>query len=298
MSGTITWSAEDAMIFARVIDAGSFTAAAADLDLPKSTVSRRVSRLEERVGVQLLRRTTRRLALTDAGRAFHARVVQAVEALEAADVAATSMLDEPRGRLRVSAPVEFGTRLFEIMLGFCHAYPEVHLDLELSNRFVNLVEEGFDAAIRGGRAPEGSLTGRSLGNVEIHMVASPSYLERNGTPRRARDVEKHDCILFPSWLSGSSWSLSGPRGRTRIPVRGRLTLNSLEAVRSAALQGLGIALLPDHHCRHDIEDGALQRVLPSYSRETSGVWLVYSRSRFVSAKLLAFADYIRAEFVR
>ena len=128
------------------------------------------------------------------GRAFHSRVAQAAETLQAAEIAATSMLDEPRGRLRVTAPVELGTRTFGLMLGFSEAHPEVHLDLDLSNRFVNLAEEGFDVALRGGRPPEGSLTGRSLGSVEIHIVASPDYLASHGTPSslaRRRSTRVH-----------------------------------------------------------------------------------------------------------
>ena len=295
--GTIDWNAEDALIFGQVVAAGSFTAAARVLDLPKSTVSRRVSRLEEGLGVQLLRRTTRRLDLTDAGRAFSSRVAEAADSLKAAELAATSMLDEPRGRLRVTAPVELGTRTFNAMLAFGQAYPELQLDLELSNRYVNLIEEGFDVALRGGRPPEGSLTGRPLGgSTDLRMVASPDYLERNGTPQRARDFARHECILFPAWTSNSSWSLSGPRGKTVIPVKGRLTINNLDAIRVAALRGLGIALLPDGHCEGDLQEGTLMHVLPTLSMPTSGLWVVYSRTRFLSAKVRAFADFMCGEF--
>jgi len=295
MSRTIDWDPGDALIFTQVVDEGSFTAAAKTLDLPKSTVSRRISRLEGHLGLQLLRRTTRRLSLTDAGRAFHVRATQAVEALVAAEHAATSILDEPRGRLRVTAPVELGTRTFGVLLGFSKAYPDVHLDLDLSNRMVNLVEEGYDAALRGGRPPEGSLTGRSLGGGEICIVASPSYLEGHGTPQRVRDVQKHDCILFPSFVTGSAWTLSGARGETTVPVHGRLTINNLDAVRLAALDGFGLALLPSSHCEVDLRDGRLQRVLPGLCMSGGGLWVVYSRTRFPTAKVRAFADYLQAE---
>lgn len=295
MSRTIDWDPKDAMIYTQVVDEGSFTAAARIMGLPKSTVSRRVSRLEEQLGVQLLQRTTRRLNQTDAGRAFYVRAAQAVEALVAAERAATSMLDEPHGRLRVTAPVELGTRTFDALLGFSEAYPEVYMSLELSNRYINLVEEGYDVALRGGRAPEGSLTGRPLGLTAIHMVASPAYLKRRGTPRRARDVSKHDCILFPSWVTGSSWTLTGTRGDTTVPVQGRVTINNLEAVRLAALRGFGLALLPDGHCESDLRDGTLQRVLPGLSISGGGLWIVYSRTRFLSAKVRAFADYMHGE---
>lgn len=292
MHATITWDPQDALIFTRVVDEGSFTAAARSLDLPKSTVSRRVSRLEETLGVQLLRRTTRRLNLTDAGQAFHVNATQAMEALAAAEQAATSLLDVPRGRLRVTSPVELGTRPFATILDFHRAYPEVHLDLELTNRFVNLVEEGYDVALRGGRAPEGSLTGRALGPGEIFVVASPAYLKARGRPRRARDVAKHDSILFTSWVQGGAWTLSGSKGQIKVPVQGRLTLNNLEAVRLAALGGLGLTLLPRTHCEQDLAAGTLVRVLPNLAIRGSGLWIVYSRTRFLSAKVRAFVDFM------
>jgi DNA-binding transcriptional LysR family regulator len=298
MSRTIKWDPRDALIFTQVVDEGSFTGAARALDMPKSTVSRRVSRLEEHLGVQLLRRTTRRLDLTDAGRAFYSRAAQAVEALDAAEQAATSMLETPRGRLRVTAPVELATRTFEVLLDFSRAYPEVHLDLELTNRYVNLVEEGYDAALRGGRAPEGSLTGRSLEVGEVHVVASPAYLKARGTPKRARDLAKHDCVLFSSWVTGSSWTLMGRRGKTSVPVQGRLTVNNLEAVRLATLRGFGLSLLPQTHYEADARRGALERVLPSLNMGSAGLWVVYSRTRFLSAKVRAFADFVQAGHAR
>lgn len=292
MSGTIDWNPEDALILSRVVLEGSFTAAARALDLPKSTVSRRVSRLEDELGVELLHRTTRRLDLTEAGRIFHERSLQAFEELRSAELAATSTLEEPQGRLRVTAPVELGTRTFEAMLSFAAAHPAVHLDLELTNRFVNLVEEGYDAALRGGREPEGGLAGRSLGVVEMVLVASPSYLKRRGIPRSAADVAEHDVILFPGWVKGSAWLLSSPRGETRVPVRGRLTVNNLEAVRLAALSGMGLALLLKTHCAADLEAGTLTRVLPKLSRREGGLWVVYPRTRHLSAKVRAFADHV------
>ncbi len=296
MSRTIDWSAEDALIFTQVVEAESFTGAARILDLPKSTVSRRVSRLEEKLGVQLLRRTTRQLNMTDAGRAFYARAAEAAEALVAAECAATSMLDEPRGRLRITAPVELGTRMFGALLGFSQAYPQVHLDLDLTNRFVNLVEEGYDVALRGGRAPEGALTGRPLSVGDVQLVASPSYLARRGTPRRTRDLAKHDCILFPNWTRSSAWTLSGARGMTTVQVQGRLTINNLDAVRLATLEGLGLSLLPEAHCAADVREGRLKRVLPGYCMTGTGLWIVYSRTRFLSAKVRAFADALESEF--
>jgi len=214
----------------------------------------------------------------------------------AAEQAATSVLDEPRGTLRVTAPAELGTRTFGILLAFNRAYPDLHLDLDLSNQYVDLVEQGYDVALRGGRPPQGTLTGRALVGGDIHMVASPEYLKRRGTPKRASDVAKHDCILFPSWVSGTAWPMTGARGKVRVPINGRLTINNLDGVRRAAVEGCGLALLPSGHCEADVEQGELVRVLPGLSRPAGGLWLIYPRTRFMSAKVRAFADYLQAAF--
>jgi DNA-binding transcriptional LysR family regulator len=298
MSGTIEWDPKDAVILAHVIEEGSFTAAAKLMDLPKSTVSRRVTELESHLGLQLLRRTTRQLHLTEAGRAFYLQAAQAVEALKAAELAATSVLDEPRGRLRVTAPAELGTKTFQILLGFGKAFPEVHLDLDLSNRYVDLIEEGYDVALRGGRPPQGTLAGRALLAGHIYLVASAEYLKRRGTPKRASDLIRHDSILFPSWVKASTWPLTGPRGKVNVPIQGRLTVNNLDGVRTAALNNCGLALLPESHCDGDLSKGQLKRILPGYSRQSGGLWLVYPRSRFISAKLRAFLDYMHSAFER
>lgn len=292
MSGTIQWSSEDALILARVVDCGSFTGAARALDLPKSTVSRRVSRLEEHLGVQLLVRTTRRLDLTEVGHAFYLCARRAVEALEDADRVASSMLDVPCGPLRVTAPVELSTRVFRSFLEFSRAYPEVQLNLDLTNRYVNLVEEGFDVAIRGGDRPEGALSGRLVGEREIGIYASPTYLNATGRPQRIQELEDRDCVLFSSWSSQSQWKLRGPQGDRATSVRGRLTLNNLEAVRLAALEGLGLALLFADSCEEDLRENRLERVLPKYGRFGGQLWATYPRTRFLSPKVRAFVEFL------
>lgn len=293
MSATIDWEPGDALVFAQVVDDGSFTAAARALGLPKSTVSRRVSRLEERLGVQLLRRTTRRLSLTDAGRAFYRGAHQASEALAEAERMATAQLDEPVGRLRVTAPVELGTDTFEALLGFAETYPRVQLDLELTNRYVNMVEEGYDVALRGGLPPEGTLTGRLVVPTLVWVVASPAYLRARGTPATPADLADHDGVIFPRWAPGGAWTLTGPDGReVQATVRDRLTVNNLEGVRRALLAGLGVGLMLERHCRDDVAQGRLTRVLSDHDQGGPGLWVVYSRTRYLSAKVRAFVDYM------
>lgn len=290
----MAWNPEDAVILARVVDCGSFTRAAQFLELPKSTVSRRVSRLEAHLGVQLLVRTTRRLDLTDAGHAFYLRASRAVEALEDAGRVASSMLDVPRGRLRVTAPAELSSRMFKASLGFSRAYPEVHMDLDLSNRYVNLVEEGYDVAIRGGARPEGALSGRLVADAEVGVYASPDYLNARGRPRRIQDLATHDCVLFSSWSTQSQWTLEGPQGERTAQVKGRLTLNNLEAVRLAALEGLGLALLFKDSCEDDLQEGRIERVLPKYGRSNGRLWVTYPRTRFLSPKVRAFVEFLES----
>jgi DNA-binding transcriptional LysR family regulator len=296
MSGTIQWEPGDALIFVHVVSEGSFTAAANTLDLPKSTVSRRVSRLEAKLGLQLLRRTTRQLTLTDAGQAFFDQATRAVDALEAAEEAATTVLGEPRGKLRVTAPAEVGTGLLAAIIGFNRKYPDVHLDVDFTNNYVDLVESGVDVALRGGKPPQGSLAGRQIISGEIFMVASPEYLRRSGTPKRAGDVVKHQSILFPNWTSGSAWDMTGRKGKVKVPVTSHLTINNLDGIRRAALANCGLGLLPWSHCTRDLEEGRLIRVLPSLHRNSSGVWVVYPRTPFTNTKVRAFVDYMQIAF--
>jgi len=296
MSGTIDWEPGDALLFARVVECGSFTAAATFLELPKSTVSRRVSRLETQLGLQLLRRTTRSLNVTEAGRAFYTQAAQAVESLIEAEHAATSVLSEPHGRLRVTAPAELGTKNFGFMLEFSRAYPDIQLDLDLTNSFVDLIEQGYDVALRGGQPPKGVLTGRLVSTDDAFIVASPEYLKAKGTPKRASDLVKHECVLFPGWMQNSAWELTSQRGSTSVPMRGRITVNNLEAVRLATLKGYGLGLLPEGHCEGDLRDGSLKRVLPRFHKPLGGVWIVYPRTRFLSARVRAFADFMEEAF--
>lgn len=297
MSATIEWEPGDALTLVQVIQQGSFTGAARVLDLPKSTVSRRVSRLEAKLGLQLLRRTTRQLTLTDAGQAFYAQALRAADALQAAEDAATTVLDEPRGTLRVTAPSEVGTVLFTALMAFNRQYPEVQLEVDFTNQYADLIESGIDVAIRGGKPPGGALDGRNLLSGEIYMVASPGYLKRNGTPKRMTDIQAHQSIVFPSWTSGSTWAMTGRRGKVKVPVTSNLSINNLDGVRRAALGNYGIALLPWSHCAKDIEEGRLVRVLPSLRRNSGGVWIVYPRTPFMSAKVRAFVDSICAALV-
>ena len=285
----------DLLVFTRVVNAGSFTAAAVVLGLPKSTVSRRLSRLEERLGVRLLQRTTRKLNLTDAGRTLYVRSARIMSDLEDAERAVTEMREEPRGRLRVTAPVELPA-MPQLVTDFLDRFPDVQIDLDLTNRYVDLVEEGFDVAVRAGQLSDSSLVARKIGDTRRSLVASPVYVARRGTPQNIGDLADHDCVLFGRWSTNATWTLSGPQGPTKLQVKGRISVNHLDAARHAALTGFGIALLPVDWVADDLAAGRLLSVLPDASPPPGSLWAVYPSRKHVPAAVRAFIDFLKTRF--
>ncbi|MCB9645046.1 MAG: LysR family transcriptional regulator [Deltaproteobacteria bacterium] len=290
MSATVPM--DGAVAFARVVELGSFTAAARESGVPTSTVSRQVQRLEESLGVQLLLRTTRKVSLTDAGVAFHRRVGPALGALEEAASLIRGLAVEPSGTLRVSCPVSFAA-FARLIAGFVAAYPKVEVDLVATNRFVDLVGEGFDAAIRTGELRDSSLIAKKLAESERWLVAAPRYLESAPAIRRASDLERHACVRF-STAHGSKWRLIGPRGEVEVPVGGPVRADDISFCLSAAASGAGIAFLPSMFVAEAIADGRLVRVLPRFASRKAPVHLVYPSRRHQPAKLRVFRDFIAA----
>lgn len=283
----------DVLVFSRVVDAGSFTGAARQLGLPKSTVSRRISRLEDHLGVRLLQRTTRKLSLTDAGRLYYDRSARIVAELEDAERVVSEMQEQPRGRLRVTAPMEMGERLWLTITAFLEAYPEVELSLDLTNRYVNLVEEGFDVAIRAGTLSDSSLIARRLEESRFILVASPSYLEKRGVPAQLEDLKDHDCIAFSGRSVGHhTWHLQGPDGEVQMRIKGRLILNHLDMVKRAAIAGLGIGMVPNFYLAPEFESERLIEVLPGCGGLSSPISLVYPSTRHLAPKIRAFVDFM------
>ena len=244
----------DVLIFTKVVEAGSFTAAARGLGLPTSTVSRRVARLEAHLDTRLLQRTTRKLSLTDAGRLYYERGAQVFTGLEEAEQILAETRAAPRGRVRVTAPVEH-TIVMRMVRPFLERYPGVQVDLELTNRSVNLVEEGFDVGIHAGALADSSLVASKLMDSPFQLVASPAYLELRGEPGRIQELSGHDCIVFGGTSLNAAWSFSVGRKIVKVPIRGRVAVNHLQAVRDAALAGLGIAMLPALVCGEDLRSG-------------------------------------------
>lgn len=265
--------------FVRVVEQQSFTSAAKALGLPKSSVSRRVTELEEELGVQLLHRTTRKLALTEAGRTYYEQAEKALSELQAAAESATGMDTEARGIVRVTVPVDIGVMgLADIVAEFSRQYPDIHIDLSLSSKVVDLVAEGFDIGIRAGRSRDVSLVARRLGIAAMGLYASPSYLKARGRPRSLADLADHDCVLFRGKHGKALWRLDGPHGEpASVEVRGRVNVDEMLFVRQAIGAGLGIGLLPTiviGSCARASALEPVERVLPEFSMGGADVTVV------------------------
>ena len=277
--------------FVAVVEAGTFSAAARALELPVSTVSRQVSRLEERLGARLLHRSTRRITTTEVGRMFFERCQRLVaEAREAEDAVRQSQ-GEPRGRLRISAPPTNVSAMHveELVTAFMQRYPQVEVELDTESRFVDLVAEGYDLALRGGVLRDSSLTARRLFRASTGAVAAPTYLERRGRPLSPAALADHDCIVHRAAGRTGRWPLR-PRGS--IQVRGRLATNDLNVARHAALAGLGIAFLPLLLVTAELATNQLEHVLPDHiGGDSDGLHAVFAGNRHLPARTRAFLDF-------
>lgn len=281
------------LVFARVAHAESFTTAARELDLPKSTVSRKVSQLEARLGVRLLQRTTRKLTLTDAGVEYFRRCSRIVADLEDAELAVTRLQASPRGTLHVTAPVEFGVGfLGPLVIELLGRHEELRVDLVLTDRVIDLVADGFDVAIRAGPLKDSTLVARKLGIARRVICASPDYLERKGIPQSPDDLRHHDCIIFRAGHEGTTWRFGAPKQPVEVPVSAPVVVNNFDLVREAALAGVGIACLPIFRCVHDLKAGYLRTVLDDWSTEEILLNVVYPSARHIPPKVRAFLDLL------
>ena len=251
-------------VFTRVVQAGSFTAAAKLLGMPKSTVSRKVSDLEERLNARLLQRTTRKLSLTDVGRTYFDYGVRIVSEIEAAENAVGSLQDRPRGLLRGTAGVN-AAWLSDIVADFMKRYPEVQLELMCTGRQVDLVEERFDIGIRAGTLADSSLVARSLGNVTWFLVATSGYLKRRRRPQAPDDLKDHSCLLFGAGSTTVNLRLLRAEQSVHVPIAAHLLVNDMDVLHAAATAGIGIALLPAFRCIDDLRAHRLDRVLRDWS---------------------------------
>ena len=284
-------------IFVRVVALGGFAAAAREWSLSPTMVAKHVQALESHLGSKLLNRTTRRQSLTEAGHIYHDHCRRLLADVDAADRSVGQLRAAPRGTLRVTAPVTFGTRrLASALAEFLRLYPDVNVDLALNDRVVDIVDEGFDAAIRVGHLPDSQLVARALQPYRSLLCASPDYLRRRGRPKTPGDLPAHDCLGF---------SVAGVRGRWRLSRDGtdeavsftpRLRANNGEALRQAALAGAGIVLQPEVLLADDVRDKRLVRLLPAWSLPSRPLQLVYVRDRQATPKLQCFVDFVTERF--
>ena len=281
----------DMEIFARVVTAGSLSAAGRELGLSPAMVSKRLRRLEDRLGIRLLQRTTRQIALTEAGHGYFERVVAILASIEEAETFATRRSDQPRGLLKVSAPTSFGRRhVAPHLRAFLEANPDLGLHLDLSDEFVDIVGEGFDLAIRIGELPDSSLVARRLAPIHRMLCAAPEYIARHGHPRAIADLARHTCVTA---TGQDVWRLEGPTGLVAVHPSGPLITNSSEVVREAVLSGLGIALRSTWDVGADLAAGRLVVVLPDFHASRHlGLNAVYPSRQFLPAKVRIFIDYL------
>ena len=285
------------LVFNHVVETGSFTAAAKKLGMPKSTVSRRVSALEARLGVRLLHRTTRQLRPTDVGATFHKRCAGMLLAIAEAERAVTHAQENPKGLLRVTAPVDFGQRVLPpLMADFLRCYPDVEIELHLAGEVIDLVAEGFDVALRAARQlPDSSLIARKLGKSQRLIVASPSYLEDHELPIKPHHLKRHNFIQHTHQKQRSTLELHSAAKVEKISVSGNVYVNEYGMVRALALTGMGLATIPDIVCAADIRCGKLVHVLPDWHMADASIYAVYPSAQHISATLREFLDFLRAQ---
>ena len=280
------------LVFTRVVQSGSFTAAARTLEMPKSSVSRKVAELEDRVGARLIQRTTRKLALTDAGRIYYEHGARIVAQLEEADQAVSQMQAAPRGLLRITAPLSFSS-LGPVVAEFLKQHADVRIDLVCTDRRVDLVEEGFDLAVRAGPLEDSTLVVRNLGAIKWVLVAAPSYCKKHGTPRTPADLAGHACISFGAVSSPSVWTLYSNGKKVEARISPRFTVNDFDMMSDSARAGIGIAWMPRSFCADDLRAGRLKQVLPDWCSAEAPVQVVYPTARHLSPKVAAFIELLR-----
>ena len=283
--------------FTKVVQHSSFAAAARDLRLSRSAVSKHVIELEQELGVQLLSRTTRSVTATENGQAYYERCLAILSDLEEADLSATRLQAEVHGLLRINAPMSFGTlHLARAVADFMEKYPDLRIQLLLSDQQVDPVQEGFDVTLRIADLPSSSMIARRIAPARRAICASPSYLARHGTPKHPDDLRGHACLTYGHLATGNQWKLTGPDGDHWIAIPWTLCTNNAEVLRDAAVQGRGIALLPTFIAGADFQQGRLATILPGYQAPEISIYAIYPATRHLSLKVRVFIDFLVERF--
>ena len=288
---------ESMQAFVQVVEAGGFAAASRTMGLSRSAVNKLVMNLEDALQVQLLQRTTRKVTPTPTGLAFYDRCVAILADIEEAELAISKLQTEPKGQLRINAPMTFGTRyLAPVIAQFLRQYPDVHMALVLNDRFVDPIDEGFDVTVRIAQPPKSSsLIVHELFPSPTILCAAPSYLTKRGIPVIPKDLVHHDCLIYGHLATDNQWTLIGPDEAHKIKVTGPLCANNGDSLQEAAVQGLGIILLPYFIVNEDLKAGRLQQVMPGYEAPGSSVWVLYPVNRHLSTKVRLFIEFLEQQ---
>ena len=289
---------ESIRAFTQVVVSGGFAAAARQMGVSRSAINKLVIALENELGVQLLHRSTRVVTPTETGLAFYERCVEILASLEEAERSITQLHEEPKGRLRVNAPMTFGTmHLAPVLADFLAQYAELQVQLTLSDRFIDPIEEGFDVTVRIAKLQESaSLIVHKLTPAQRVLSASPSYLEAHGAPTHPNELRHHSCLHYGQLAVEDQWTLSGSDGEQTISVSGALCSNNGEVLRDAAVRGLGITLLPKFIVEPELQQGSLQIVLPDYHPTELTVSVVYPVNRHLSTKVRLLVEFLQKRF--
>ena len=291
---------ESIRAFTHVVEEGGFAAAARKMDMSRSAVNKLVINLENKLGVQLLYRTTRQVNPTDTGRAFYERCVSILADLDEAENLASQHHSEPKGTLKINAPMSFGTLcLGSIVADFMVQYQEIQVELNLEDRFVEPVAEGYDLVVRIAQPRESpSLVVNPITPIERVLCASPQYLEKHGIPNHPEDLKEHSCLHYGYLATGSQWQLEDGEREYRVRVKGAICSNNGEVLRDAAVRGLGIVLSPTFIVEQKLQRGELQLILPDYHPPTISLCVVYPVNRHLSTKIQLFSKFLKEHFTQ
>ncbi|MBX9588084.1 MAG: LysR family transcriptional regulator [Hyphomonadaceae bacterium] len=282
--------------FVRVVEARSFTAVAMQQNTTQPTISRQVAALEEHLGARLLTRTTRALTLTDDGRAFYDYALRALEAVGEAENAVGRRRAKPSGTLRLAVPVVFGRlHIVPRLARFMARYPDVAIDLTMSDSFTDLIEQGVDLAVRVGDVTDQHLVARRIGTVRRLTLASPSYLKRHGTPRTPADLARHDCIVYTRLATGNRWHFESRKGPVVVEVSGRFRADNSEAVREGVLAGLGVAVIPAFAFTREISQARAHVLLKSFEPKPLPLNAIYPSRRYLPPRARVMIDFLARE---
>lgn len=285
--------------FATVVDQGGFTDAAKKMGISKSAVSKHVSALEARLGARLLNRTTRRVSPTEIGLAYYDRARRVLNDAGEADALVTSMQTAPSGLLRISVATDFGVNHLSPVLGeFLQEYPNITVNMVLNNRYVELISEGFDMAIRIGELEDSTLRARKLADTTRKMIAAPSYFQQYGRPEKIDDLNEHKLLHYSNQANSAVWKITAPSGEKRqVRTAGWLTVNDGQSLLNACISGLGIAYLPAFLYADAMKKGLVEEAIPGLPLEVQGIYAVYPPGRFTQPKVRAFIDFLVDAFV-